>query len=174
MPNYRRAFIPGGTFFLTSVTRDRRPILVDPLYRNALAEAIRSTQRHLPFACIAIVLLPDHWHIILTLPPGDADFSRRMHAIKRQAILRSRRRSLWQKRFWERTVCNEKEFVRLVDYIHYNPVKHGHASCPHDWPFSSFHRFVREGTYLQDWGCSCRGRRVCRPDNTSLATLVGE
>lgn len=174
MPNFRRAYVPGGTFFLTSVTRERRPILTEPLHRSALADALRTTQWRRPFACEAIVLLPDHWHIIMTLPAGDADFAGRMHRIKRRAILLTGDRSLWQRGYWERTVRDESELAGLVEYVHYNPVKHRVASCPHAWPFSSFHRYVRAGAVAQDWACSCDGDSRDRPYDDLLSPLVGE
>lgn len=68
---------------------------------------------------------------------------------------RRRERDVWQRRFWEHTIRDEKDFEAHMDYIHYNPVKHGYAVCPHAWPHSSFHRWVRAGRYAADWACSC-------------------
>jgi REP-associated tyrosine transposase len=116
-----------------------------------------------PFSVDAIVILPDHLHTIMTLPAEDADFSGRWRRIKSLfthdlvrgglAIARNRRGeySLWQRRFWEHTVRDEGDFAGHVDYIHYNPVKHGLVSRVSDWVYSSFHRYVRQGVLPQDW-----------------------
>ena len=81
---------------------------------------------------------------------------------------RRRERGVWQRRFWEHTIRDEKDFAAHMDYIHYNPVKHGHAGCPHAWAHSSFHRWVREGRYAADWACSCV-RPVPQPATVSDA-----
>jgi putative transposase len=127
-------------------------------------------QRRRPFAIDAIVVLPDHLHCIWTLPPGDADFSSRWHEIKarfsaRVALgepLSARRchkgeRGIWQRRFWEHGIRDERDFERCADYIHWNPVKHGYARFPLDWPHSSLHRYVERGVYRKDWAA---GRAV--------------
>jgi putative transposase len=177
MPEYRRAFLPGGTFFFTFVTAGRAPILATPEARVCLRTALQQTAARWPFAIRAIVLLPDHLHTIWTLPDGDADFSRRWAFLKKQftrgwlaaggaeqatshSRRRNRRRGVWQRRFWEHTIRDEVDFIRHCDYIHYNPVKHGRAECPHAWPYSSFPRFVSENKYAADWQCVCRGRAV--------------
>ncbi len=120
-----------------------------------------------------MVLAPDHLHTIWTLQPDDADYSRCWGWIKKeftkewlllggveQAVTvgrrRERRRGIWQPRFWEHTIRDANDFERHFDYIHYNPVKHRLARCPHGWPWSSFHRWVRAGVYTDDWACSCR------------------
>jgi REP-associated tyrosine transposase len=163
MVRYRRNFLPGGTFFFTVALADRRSsVLVD--YVDALRSAFRVTRQERPFSVDAIVILPEHLHAMLTLPSEDADFSGRWRRIKslftRQVVARglSVRRDekgeyqLWQRRFWEHTVRNETDFERHADYIHYNPVKHGHVSQAVDWRYSSFHHYVRQGILPSDWG----------------------
>jgi putative transposase len=163
MVQYRRNFVPGGTFFFTATLADRRSsILVEHV--AALRTAFRVTRNERPFAVDAIVILPDHLHTIMTLPSGDADFPGRWRRIKglftqhvAAAGATVERNSgggfaLWQRRFWEHTIRNEKDFERHVDYIHYNPVKHGLVTCVRDWPYSSFGRFVRQGLLPADWG----------------------
>jgi len=171
MTDYRRWYAPGGTFFFTVVTYRRRPFLTDPLARRCLRHAFQVVRSKRPFEIVAIVLLPDHLHALWTLPRGDADYSVRWRRIKEEFTQRylsegglelertaSRRqrneRSVWQRRFWEHAIRDEADLERRFDYIHYNPVKHGLATCPRDWPFSSFHRCVREHHYPADWGCS--------------------
>jgi len=157
MPRFLRAFVPGGTFFFTLVTYHRRPILVTPFARTALRRSIREVQNRRPFNIAGIVLLPDHLHCLMTLPPNDADFSTRWRKIKegftRQYVAAGRRpaevspgqakkglRGVWQQRFWEHTIRDERDFGRHMDYIHFNPVKHAHATCPHRWAWSTLDR----------------------------------
>ncbi len=173
MPEYRRAFQPGGTFFFTVVTGGRQPFLCTSLARKFLHRALDTEIASRPFELTAIVLLPDHLHAIWTLPTRDDDFSSRWGRIKKRfthewlaagmresGISEKRKarhdRGVWQPRFWEHTILNEADFIAHVDYIHYNPVKHGQAKCPHAWPYSSFHRYVKEGRYDMDWRCSCK------------------
>jgi len=174
MPNYIRAFRPGGTFFLTLVTERRAPIFADQSARTMLHDAIERCRAHHSFVLDAIVLLPDHLHLLMTLPEDDADFSIRITNLKSnftrrylaaggaeqsrsQSRLRQRTRGVWQRRFWEHTVRDPTDLRHHLDYIHYNPVKHEYARCPHEWPHSSFHRFVAEKCYERNWCCQCAG-----------------
>jgi len=169
MSDYRRAAVPGGTYFFTLVTERRQPILTDPDIRQALRQAIETVRLSQPFAIDAWVLLPDHLHAIWRLPPGDADFSNRWRLIKRhvthacgktyrRADLLSERRqakgqgTLWQQRFWEHLIHDERDYARHFDYLHGNPLKHGLVARVGDWPWSSFHRWVKQGIYPVDWG----------------------
>jgi putative transposase len=171
MPNYRRFTVDGATIFFTVVTQDRRPFLVEPLARQCLREAFAVVRARYPIAVPAIVLLPDHLHALWTLPKGDSDYTVRWRRIKEEfterflaaggkegdrssSRIQRKERGVWQRRFWEHTILEEDDFERHVDYIHYNPVKHGFVTCPRDWPFSSFHRWVRLGDYPLDWWCS--------------------
>jgi putative transposase len=175
MPNYRRAFRPGGTFFFTLVTyRRARFLCVDPA-RALLRRAMEACRTVAPFEVNAFVLLPDHLHAIWTLPRGDADFSTRWMRIKRLAAggwegttsdsrRRNRRRGVWQRRFWEHVIRDETDLERHLNYIHYNPIKHGLAQCAHAWPYSSFHRLVRKRMYVPKWCCGCDKRPVPIPD----------
>ena len=167
MVHYRRNFLPGGTFFFTVTLADRRSsILVD--HAGALRHAFRVTRAERPFGIDAIVVLPEHLHVVMTLPIDDADFSGRWRRIKsvfthevarRMPLARNARgeHALWQRRFWEHTIRNDADFERHVDYIHYNPVKHGLVSRVNDWPHSSFHRYVRKGILPKDWGGNAGG-----------------
>lgn len=163
MVNYRRNFVPGGTFFFTVTLADRRSsLLVDHI--DLLRDALRFGQHQYPFLVEALVVLPDHLHALWTLPPEDADFPRRWQAIKSRFTSAVRKRGiplahtakgeyrLWQRRYWEHTIRDESDLQRHVDYIHYNPVKHGLVNRVVDWPFSSFHRYVRLGWLSPDWG----------------------
>ncbi len=171
MTNYRRALIPSGTFFFTVVTHQRRAILTSELVRQSLRESIRQVRRSRPFAIDAIVLLPDHLHCVWTLLTGDADFSTRWRQIKslftrsylaaggRETAASVSRdlkgeRGIWQRRFYEHTVRDERDLKRCIDYLHINPVKHGVVERTCDWSWSSFHRYVQLGEYDADWGGS--------------------
>jgi putative transposase len=168
MTRYRRATIGGGTFFFTVVTYRRRRFLTDPPPRQWLREAIEATRADHPFDIDAWVLLPDHLHCIWTLPQGDADYSTRWALIKgrftKQAkpllqredwITESKRKhregTVWQRRFWEHSIRDERDFEAHLSYIHFNPVKHGVVERAADWPFSTFHRYVQAGVYPMDW-----------------------
>lgn len=168
MPRYRRANIAGGTFFFTIAIADRSDDLllreVDRLRR--IYSAVQS--RH-PFRTIAICILPDHLHALWSLPEGDADFPRRWSLIKSgfsrglaAAPLRSERhltkreKGLWQRRYWEHAIRDETDLARHVDYIHFNPVKHGLVARVRDWSHSSFHRYVARGELPDDWGGDMR------------------
>jgi putative transposase len=163
MPNYRRTFIPGGSYFFTVNLADRRlRLLTDHI--ELLRAAFRYGRARHPFTTEAIVILPDHLHAIWTLPGDDAEFAMRWRLIKSafsralsagEAISPSRarkgERGIWQRRYWEHALRDETDFTRHVEYIHFNPVKHGYATRVMDWPYSSFHRMVRLGILPQDW-----------------------
>ncbi len=168
MPEYRRAFVPGGTFFFTVVVHQRRDLFRDPVAIDLLRSVLRRCSLRWPTEFNAFVLLPDHWHTIVSLPQGDDEYSKRIGWIKKEftkhwlalggsegeisdAKTRQRRRGIWQPRFWEHTIEDEADFDNHFDYIHWNPVKHGHASRPKDWPHSSFRRWVERGVYSEDW-----------------------
>lgn len=168
MSRYRRANIPGATYFFTVVTHRRRRFLCDADVRVALREAISQVRSHDPFRIDAWVLLPDHLHAIWTLPPDDARFALRWQQIKRLVTLRCgerlhqtawmnksrtrhRESTLWQRRYWEHQIRNDLDIERHMDYLHYNPVKHELVKQVNDWPYSSFHRYVEAGVYPPDW-----------------------
>ena len=169
MSDYRRWFVPGGMYFFTVVSYDRRPILATDEGRSFLRSAVAKVQRDRPFDLFATVLLPDHWHLIMQLPPGDAKYSVRMKRIKEEftqswlaaglpeaevsASQAARgERGIWQPRFWEHTIEDVDDLACCVDYIHWNPRKHQVASRIRDWQWASFHRFVDAGEYEIQWG----------------------
>ncbi|HLF96411.1 MAG TPA: transposase [Methylococcaceae bacterium] len=167
MTNYRRHKIKGGVYFFTVNLAERQKTLLTD-HVAALRESFRLVKTAHPFSVDAVVILPDHLHAIWTLPEGDDDFSLRWRQIK-SAFSRSMEngerlsesrtmkaeRGIWQRRFWEHAIRDETDYAAHVDYIHYNPVKHGHVEHVVDWPHSSFHRFVRAGVYPSNWaGCN--------------------
>jgi putative transposase len=158
--------VEGGTYFFTVTLADRRSsVLVD--YIPALRAAFRIARHERPFSIDAIVVLPEHLHVLMTLPPDDADYSGRWRRIKglfSRSVARltpvgrdSRGEyQLWQRRFWEHTVRDDRDFERHADYIHHNPMKHGLVARVSDWPHSSFHRYVRLGILPVDWAGDAR------------------
>jgi putative transposase len=164
MPNYRRAWVPGGTYFFTVTLADRRgnAVLIDRI--DALRKVVRNVKRSLPFEIDAMVVLPDHLHAIWTLPINDADFATRWKLIKaqfsrtcppvdwlRKSQAAKGERGIWQRRYFEHLIRDQDDFARHADYIHYNPVKHGWVKSAADWPYSSFQNFVVRGIYSMDW-----------------------
>jgi len=163
MTQYRRQFRQGGTYFFTVNIADRsQPLLTQHIHE--LRQAFISVRHEHPFTQDAVIILPDHLHAIWTLPPGDSDFSTRWKKIKARfsralpitsSTSSSRQnkgeRNIWQRRFWEHIIRDDLNYQRHVDYIHYNPVKHGYCTQVKDWPYSSFHRFVTAGIYTEDW-----------------------
>lgn len=166
MATFRRALTPGATYFFTVNTYRRQAVLTEPAFYQALKHSIRTVRQAHPFQIDAFVLLPDHLHFMWTLPQGDADYALRWNIIKRlvsqqtrqllaenSSPSRSKRSelSLWQRRFWEHQIRDAEDAERHVAYIHWNPVKHGYVKQVIDWPYSSFHQFVRRGIYPADW-----------------------
>jgi putative transposase len=161
--NYRRNFLDGGSYFFTANLADRRLTLLTEHIRD-LRAAFRQIRARHPFTIEAAVILPDHLHAIWTLPEQDANFALRWRLIKSafsRGLTRGERisasraskgeRGIWQRRYWEHTLRDERDFTRHLDYIHFNPVKHGYAPRPQDWPYSSFRRWVRLGAYPENW-----------------------
>jgi putative transposase len=161
MSNYRRLYLPGGTYFFTVVTHGRQPLFADDHTIEKLRSAFRYVKTRRPFEIIAAVILPDHLHCLWRLPDGDTDFSTRWQMIKTDfsrrvpaPINKNGSKSLWQPRYWEHCIRDDEDFGRHLDYIHYNPVKHGFAATPVEWKPSSIWRFVEIGWYETTWGAS--------------------
>jgi putative transposase len=148
---YRRLFSPGGTYFFTVVTHHRKKIFVDEPIIDLLRGAILQVKSKRPFIIVAVVILPDHLHMIWTLPEGDSDYPTRWRLIKSFVSRGMVGQEVWQRRYWEHLIRDEADLERHVDYIHYNPVKHGYVQSPEDWHHSSYQRFITEGGYRKDW-----------------------
>ena len=164
---YRRNQKPGACYFFTLVTYQRQPLLTQTNIDRLRLAFKREIQKR-PFNIDAIVILPDHLHTLWQLPEHDHDYSIRWSNIKRffstgceqpqttipKSRLNKREKTVWQRRFWEHTIRDEDDWRRHMDYIHYNPVKHGHVQSPKDWPYSSFNQCVAKGWYEDNWGSS--------------------
>jgi len=164
MPDYRRSRVPGGCYFFTVTLLERSGNDLLLRHIDRLREAVRKVRRHRPFIIDGWVVLPDHLHCIRTLPEGDADYAARWRLIKTRFVrslpftesrspARTRRgeRGIWQRRYWEHLIRDERDFIRHMDYLHFNPVKHGYVNAVRDWPYSTFARLVEAGIYPADW-----------------------
>ena len=165
MSNYRRAWHPGGTYFFTVnlLQRHDNDLLVRQV--GLLRNIVRSVRQRHPFHIHGWVVLPDHLHCVMEMPAGDTDFALRWRLIKMgfsKALPRTERlsrvraargeRGIWQRRYWEHLIRNDRDMQAHMDYVHFNPVKHGLAACVADWPYSTFHALVAQGIYPLDWG----------------------
>jgi putative transposase len=163
---YRRANAAGGTYFFTVNLADRS---ADTLVRHIddMRAVMSKVKQAHPFSIVAMVVLPEHLHAIWRLPPGDADYPLRWSQIKagfsrrlakgeriRASRQLKRERGIWQRRYWEHQIRDETDLARHVDYIHYNPVKHGWVDRPADWPHSTLHGYIERGMATPDWGVS--------------------
>jgi putative transposase len=161
---YRRNRVKGGTYFFTVTLKNRRSsLLIEHI--DFLRKAVRQTRNDQPFQIDAWVVLPEHIHALWTLPMGDDNYSGRWSLIKSRfsrSVAKVRNLTpnakgeynIWQRRFWEYTIRDDDDFSKHIDYIHYNPVKHGYVDKVRDWQYSTFHRYVEQGLYLPDWGSS--------------------
>lgn len=163
---YRRVTIPGVAYFFTVNLYDRQShLLITEV--NLLRTIFRRVQRLHPFTINAIVIMPDHLHAIFTLPANDSNYSLRWNLIKGyfskeiqtiEPITASRKnkheRGIWQRRFWEHLIRNEQDMKNHIDYIHYNPVKHGYVLQPVQWQYSSIHHYIKNEALSKDWACS--------------------
>ncbi|MBP8296984.1 MAG: transposase [Burkholderiales bacterium] len=164
MTEYRRALVHGGLYFFTvALTNRRESLLTDHI--SSLRSAFQVVRARYPFVVEAAVILPDHLHMLWQLPPGDAAYALRWRLIKKcfsrslpggeprtASRIAKGERGIWQRRYWEHVIRDERDLARHLDYIHFNPVKHGHAPRAADWPHSSIHRHIRLGLLPEDWG----------------------
>jgi putative transposase len=168
MPNYIRWREQGATYFFTLVTYQRRPLFNNDKSCKLLCRSFASVRRRRRFNLPAYVLLPDHLHCIMTLPENDDDFPTRWRQIKSRfthdylaaggtqstitmSMKQESRKAIWQPRYWEHRIRNEADYYQHRDYIHLNPVNHGHATNPENWKWTSFHHHVRTGALDPNW-----------------------
>ena len=160
---YRRVIIQGSTYFFTVNLLNRTSnLLVDQI--DKLSVSFHQIRDKYPFKVEGIVILPDHFHMLMTLPENDSNYSLRLRLIKgsfsqqiepnehvNSVRKRKNERGIWQRRFWEHLIRDEKDYEHHLNYIHYNPVKHGYVKKASDWPYSSIHRLIRSGIVPEDW-----------------------
>ena len=164
MPNYRRLWNPGGTYFFTVNLLQRHDNDLLTRHADLLRAVVFRVKKAHPFKIHGWVVLPEHLHCVIELPPGDADYATRWRLIKmnfskalpptesRNASREQRgERGIWQRRYWEHAIRDEHDFNAHMDYVHINPVKHGLVKSVSDWPHSTFHKLVAAGVYPPDW-----------------------
>lgn len=169
MPNYIRNRVEGGCYFFTVnlLERHQNELLTEQI--GLLRDVVKRVKNQHPFHIDGWVVLPEHMHFILTLPQGDDDYAIKIRLIKtyfskglanteRRSLVRQKRgeRGIWQRRFWEHSIRDEADYIAHMDYLHYNPVKHGHVEQVKDWTYSTFHHLVKSEVYPENWG----GNRV--------------
>ena len=163
MSNYRRYFIEGYNYvFITMVTYKRQKLLIDNI--ELLRKSFEFAKVKYPFDIYACVVLKDHLHCILKVE-NERDFPEIVRLIKyhfsrnieiptNKDLSESKRKKgekgIWQRRYWEHLIRNEKDLYTHLDYIHYNPYKH-YEIAPKNWAYSSFKKFVKIGYYDNDW-----------------------
>lgn len=164
MPKYIRSQLAGATYFFTLPLSNRKSNLLTENI-NLLRQAYQRANALHPFTTIAICVLPDHLHAIWQMPVDDGDYALRWRMIKSSfsrnfgannarsnSKIKHREKGIWQRRYWEHQIRGDVDLQRHVDYIHYNPVKHGHVINVKDWPYSSYHKHVAQGDYIENWG----------------------
>lgn len=170
MSNYRRLFLDRHNVFITCVTFKRNPILINNI--EYLREGFKKSKEKYNFEILAMVVLQDHFHMILNLEKIadypkiiaeikqyfsksiDKKFLKRIEKYITPSMVKRNESGVWQRRYYEHTIRNEKDLNIHLDYIHYNPVKHSLVKNVKDWEFSSFHKYVKRGNYEPNWGSS--------------------
>ena len=165
MPNYHRYRQLGGCYFFNVNLLERFPNDLLVKHIDILRSVTKKVKTRMPFHIDAWVVLPDHMHCIWTLPNADDNFATRWRLIKtyfakalpqteRRSSVRQKRgeRGIWQRRYWEHYIRDDNDYQRHMDYLHFNPVKHGYVKCVNDWPFSTFLLLVEKGIYSKNWG----------------------
>ncbi len=158
MSRLRRYYVPEAIVFITQVVYRRIPVFGQEHIVELLRQNLVETKRHHPFVMLGYCLLPEHFHLMLR-PTGVSNFSAIMHSLKpnftkdyKACLGVSGSMKFWQKGFWDHVIRDEDDFQRHLDYIHYNPVKHGLVQRPEDWPYSSYAIWQSRGTYPEQWG----------------------
>ncbi|MEW4982899.1 MAG: transposase [Cycloclasticus sp.] len=161
---YRRANIKGASYFFTVNLANRKStLLVDKI--DALRQSIQTVKQRHSFKIDAMVVMPDHLHALITLPVGDNDYATRWKLIKagfsrkipkgehvNPSRASKRERGIWQRRYWEHLIRDDNDYQAHINYIHYNPVKHGYVQQAVKWPYSSIHRYIKKGDISKNWG----------------------
>jgi putative transposase len=158
MSRIRRYYAPDATIFMTQVVYHRTPVFEQPQFVDLLRQNLQATKRLHPFSITAYCFLPEHFHIMIR-PTGASNFSAIMHSLKpnftkdyKTMLGITGKMRFWQKGFWDHVIRDEEDFRRHLDYIHYNPVKHGLVLRPEDWPYSSYSIWKARGVYPDKWG----------------------
>lgn len=159
MSNFKRYFQDNNIVFITLVTYNRQPILIENI--NFLRESLINPKYN--YKIIAGVVLPDHIHVLIQNDNAN-EFSKLISSIKvsfskhfplnteqtEKQLLR-REKGIWQRKYYDHIIRNEEDFNKHLDYIHYNPIKHGYVNCAKEWEYSSFKKFFKLGYYEENW-----------------------
>jgi len=150
----RRYHREGNIYFITNVTYQRKPVLVDNV--DLLWAGFKTVTSKAGFDLMAWVILPDHFHVVID--PKRHGISNILQRIKMSFGVLWRKRMnfprgrVWQNRFWDHIIRDQEDLNRHIDYLHFNPVKHGYVNSPFDWTHSSIHQYHAKGFYSRDWG----------------------
>lgn len=172
MSNYRRVFIQNSCVFLTIITHKRKHILIDNI--ELLRESFKNVNKLYDYEIVACVILPEHMHVILNLKRIE-DYPKIISAIKHyfsrklgikaddltDSKIKKREKGIWHRRYFEHTIIDEIDLNKHIDYVHYNPVKHGHVTNVKDWKYSTFHKFVKANMYDFNWGNNEERKSFC-------------
>jgi len=161
---YKRVFIQNSFIHVVVVAYQRKPILIKNV--DLLRESFKNAKLFFDFEIVAVCILPDHFHLILN-PKDINEYPKIITAIKYYFSKRidnvgvetptygyknKSEKGIWQRRYFEHSIIHEEDLNNHLDYIHYNPVKHGYVKAVKDWSFSSFHNFVKIKNYDENWG----------------------
>jgi len=158
--------VEGGSYFFTVVTEKRRKIFAYDNNVKRLRAAFKTVMHKRPFVIDAAVVLPDHLHFIWTISEHDSDYSTRWRLIKSAFTKQypesfiaqnanrknKKQQEIWQHRDWEHCLRDELDFQQHINYIHYNPVKHGYVKRASNWQYSSIHRYIKLNILDKHWG----------------------
>lgn len=171
MPNFLRYYIPNAITFITCITRDRFPYLKSKKDVDLFFETLARADEFYRFELLAYVVLPDHFHWLMKVDDSSGNFSKVMHSIKRNFTLNYKKAhhvhtplNIWQSRFWDHVIRDTVDLEIHIDYIHWNPVKHGYAYRPERWPYSTYQEWMDRGYYMPSWGCSAEPENLTGMD----------
>jgi len=170
MPKFRRYYVPGAIVFVTAVTHGRLPVLQAAEDIDVFWKTLRNVRKLHPFRLLAYVILPDHLHWLIRVDDQSGDFSAVMHSVKWNYTYNYKKAhgvteplTLWQSRFWDHVIRDQRDLNAHLNYIHWNPVKHEHVERPEDWPHSSFRHWLERGYYEPGWSCKVEPAGVSGP-----------
>ena len=147
MTNIRRYTAGNWPVFITAVCYGRKQLLRYDAEKESLLEIIKEVKFERTFRMLGYVILDDHYHWIIR---ADAlDISSIMQSVKSTGDAPTK---CWQRRFWDHIIRDQADLNRHLDYIHYNPVKHGYVGNPAEYAYSSFRAYVARGSYAENWG----------------------
>ena len=163
--NYKRVFVLNSYVHLIVVAYNRKDIFIENI--ELLRVSFKNAKQFFDFEIIAICVLSNHIHMILN-PKNIHEYPKIITSIKHYfsrhydvgvetptyGYVNKGEKGVFQRRYFEHTICSQEELNNHINYIHYNPVKHGYVKNVKDWKYSSFHKFVEDKFYDNNWGSS--------------------